>query len=94
MPKLSYISPKATVERSALHGRGLFAVTPIENGEIVAVKGGYIFDRKTRVEMERTLGPAELPVADGLFIDALRPLGQTCSGAGSATVANAAGFSR
>ena len=72
MPKLSYISPKATVERSAIHGRGLFAVTPIENGEIVAVKGGYIFDRKTRVEMERSLGPAELPVADGLFIGPVR----------------------
>jgi uncharacterized protein len=41
MTPLSYISPKATVRDSPIHGRGLFAVEPIARGDIVAIKGGY-----------------------------------------------------
>jgi uncharacterized protein len=71
MPSLSYISPKATVKESPIHGRGLFAVEAIEKGEIVAIKGGYIFDRPTRTEAAELLGPAEIPIADGFFIGPL-----------------------
>src|SRR5215470_13401263 len=38
MPKLSYISPKATVQASSIHGGDLFAIAPI-------VKVGFIFTR-------------------------------------------------
>jgi uncharacterized protein len=71
MPSLSYISPKATVKESAIHGRGLFAVEPIKQGEIVAIKGGYIFDRPTGTEAEALLGPAHITIADGFFIGPL-----------------------
>lgn len=71
MPSLSYISPKATVKESLIHGRGLFAVEPIEKGEIVAIKGGYIFDRHTLTEAEALLGPAHITIADGFFIGPL-----------------------
>ncbi len=49
MASLSYISPKATVHDSAIHGKGLFAIEPIAKGEIVCVKGGYIFNRILRL---------------------------------------------
>lgn len=68
MPDLSYRSPKTTVKASPIQGRGLFALEPIRQGEIVAIKGGYIFDRRTRVEVEQRLGPAEIPIAEDFFI--------------------------
>jgi hypothetical protein len=48
MTPLSYISPKAMVRHSPIHGRELFAVGPILKGDIVAIKGGYIYDRARR----------------------------------------------
>jgi hypothetical protein len=68
MPGLAYLSPKAVVRESPIHGRGLFAREPIARGEIVAIKGGYVFDAATRRAVERELGPAEIAVADGFFI--------------------------
>jgi len=68
MSNLSYRSPKTMVKESPIHGRGLFAREPIAKGEIVAIKGGYVFDLSTRHEVESRLGSAEVPVAEGLFI--------------------------
>lgn len=69
--KLSYISPKAAVRESRIQGRGLFAVQAIEEGETVCVKGGHIFDRERLKEVAARLGPAEIQVADDLFIGPL-----------------------
>lgn len=71
MPNLSYLSPKATVKASPIEGRGLFAVEPMKQGEIVAIKGGYIFDRHTRRDVEKSLGPAEIPITEDFFIGPL-----------------------
>ena len=71
MPSRSYRSPKTTVTHSPIHGRGLFAVEPIKKGEVVAIKGGAIFSRQTRDALEHTLGPAELPIAEDLYIGPL-----------------------
>jgi uncharacterized protein len=68
MTPLSYISPKAIVRDSPIHGRGLFAVEPIARGDIVAIKGGYIYDRARRDTLQPSLGPAEIPIAEGFFI--------------------------
>jgi len=65
---LSYLSPKAVVKSSPIHGRGLFAIGEFRAGEIVCVKGGYVFNRATLEEIAPTLGPAEIQIADGLFI--------------------------
>jgi SET domain-containing protein len=65
---LSYISPKATVRESAIHGRGLFAVAPFARGEIVCVKGGYIFAREKLKELQPQLGAAEIQIGEDLFI--------------------------
>ncbi|HZG51731.1 MAG TPA: SET domain-containing protein-lysine N-methyltransferase [Pyrinomonadaceae bacterium] len=70
---LSYISPKAAVRESPIQGRGLFAVEAIGRDEIVAIKGGHVFDRGTLVEVERTLGAAEIQIGEDLFIGPLAP---------------------
>ncbi len=68
MTDLSWRSPKTRVGESAIQGRGLFAVEPIPVGEIVAVKGGAIFGRAELDALAPRLGPAEIQVAEGLFI--------------------------
>lgn len=65
---LSYLSPKAGVRTSRIHGRGLFALGEFRPGDIVCIKGGYIFDRAALGEIAPALGPAEIQVADDLFI--------------------------
>ena len=71
MPNHSYISPKAEVNESPIHGRGLIARQFIAKGEIVAIKGGYVFDSQTLQDVAKHLGPAEITVADGFFIGPL-----------------------
>jgi uncharacterized protein len=71
MSNLSYISPKAAVRESPIQGRGLFAVEAIASGEIVCIKGGHIFDRETLRRVTTTLGPAEIQIAENLFIGPL-----------------------
>jgi hypothetical protein len=69
---LSYISPKASIRESPIEGRGLFASAGIGRGEVVCVKGGYIFNRTTLDEVQTQLGAAEIQIADDLFIGPLR----------------------
>ena len=68
---LSYISPKAVVRESRIHGRGLFAVEAFERDEIVAVKGGHVFDRRTLAAVAPALGAAEIQIGEDLFIGPL-----------------------
>lgn len=68
MSKLSYISGKARIRRSSIHGKGLFAVGRISAGEVVAAKGGHIFNGSMRARLNKTLGPAEIQIGEDLFI--------------------------
>jgi len=72
MPNLSYISPKAIVQESPIHGRGLFAIAPIAQGGIVCIKGGYILTRAVLNTMPEWYGGADIPIADNLYIGPLR----------------------
>jgi hypothetical protein len=65
---LSYRSPKTDVRNSPIHGKGLFAISAIGQGEIVAVKGGYALPTSAWTELERQLGPAEIQIAEDLFV--------------------------
>ena len=66
--RLSYLSPKVTVKPSPIEGRGLFAVKAIRKSEIVCIKGGHIFDREKLRKISPALGPAEVQIAEDLFI--------------------------
>ena len=68
---LSYLSPKAEVRPSPIHGRGLFATQTFRAGEIVCIKGGHVFDRATLLAIAPALGPAEIQIGDDLFIGPL-----------------------
>ncbi len=65
---LSYRSPKTEVRKSRIQGKGLFADSAIDRGEIVAVKGGYILSASTWNVLEPDLGAAEIQISDNLFI--------------------------
>lgn len=65
---LSYLSPKTVVKKSSIHGRGLFAMADFHKDEIVAVKGGHVIDGGLLAQLQPTLGPAEIQIADDLFI--------------------------
>ncbi|MGH9776516.1 MAG: SET domain-containing protein [Candidatus Acidiferrales bacterium] len=65
----SYISPKARKGRkSGIAGRGLFAVHPIRKGEIVAIKGGHIIDRKSLRRRIRSIGDSYIQIDDNFFL--------------------------
>jgi SET domain-containing protein len=68
MTPASYLSPKTEVRSSPIQGRGLFAIADIVKNEIVAVKGGHIVTRDQLRELTPRLGPAEVQIADDLFI--------------------------
>jgi SET domain-containing protein len=69
MLPLSYLSPKAEVRESEIHGRGLFALGDIAKDEIVAVKGGHIVGKEMlRERIAPRLGPVEIQINDDLFI--------------------------
>ena len=70
MKGLSYLSPKVEVRESPIQGRGLFARAAIAPDEVVAVKGGYVFDGRTLAELD--LGPAEIQIGEDLYIGPLR----------------------
>jgi SET domain-containing protein len=70
---LSYISPKAAIGASTIHGRGLFAVEEFSAGEIVCVKGGHVFTRPVLEKITPVLGSAEIQIADDLFIGPIHP---------------------
>lgn len=41
----SYLTNKAEVRENGIEGRGAFAIAPINKGEIVFIKGGYILSK-------------------------------------------------
>ena len=73
MAALTYRSPKTEARPSPIHGTGLFATESIGAGEIVAVKGGYVLTGSQWAALEPALGPAEIQIADDLFIAPVHP---------------------
>jgi uncharacterized protein len=68
----SYITPKARKgAASAIEGRGLVAVEPIEAGELVAIKGGHIVTTAALHSLPERLQNSEIQIADGFHLVAL-----------------------
>jgi hypothetical protein len=70
---VSFLSRKTEVRPSPIHGRGLFARRAIGKGEIVAIKGGNIFDREALLRLSPVLGPAEIQIAEDMYIGPSTP---------------------
>jgi uncharacterized protein len=69
---LTWISAKAAKQPSRIQGRGLGASERIPKGELVAVKGGYVYGWDMHRQVEAQFGPADVQIDDGLFIGPLR----------------------
>jgi uncharacterized protein len=68
----SYITPKARKGgASAISGRGLQALAPIAQDEIVAIKGGHIVDTATLRALPERLQNSDVQIADGFHLVAL-----------------------
>ncbi|WP_395372961.1 SET domain-containing protein [Marinicella sp. W31] len=69
MNNLSFLSAKTKKKDSGTHGIGLFAIEDIAQGEVVAVKGGYIMSRDEWNRIESSVGEAaEIQLSDTLVI--------------------------
>ena len=66
----SYLSPKTRVGPSPIEGRGLFARRRIRKGEIVAIKGGHVYDARTLARVKTRVAVSYIQIADGFFIGA------------------------
>jgi uncharacterized protein len=64
----SYRSPKTEVRTSGTHGRGLFAVRPLREGEIVSIRGGHILPRRAPRRGQRRPAGWGYPIADGFVL--------------------------
>ena len=68
----SFISPKAVKGGpSGIEGRGLVAVAPIAQDEIVAIKGGHLVDTATLDALPERLRDTDVQVADDVHLAAL-----------------------
>ncbi|GHT06936.1 SET domain-containing protein-lysine N-methyltransferase [Bacteroidia bacterium] len=70
----SVLSTKLDIRESIIHGKGAFAKEKICKGEVVAVKGGRILNRKEMVNLD-ILGTIDSywPLDDNYFLAALNP---------------------
>ena len=67
----SYLSPKTRIARSPIHGRGLFASKAVRKGEIVAIKGGHVLDRRTLRRVRRRIAESYVQIDDEFYIGAV-----------------------
>lgn len=64
----SWLSPKARICPVGEHGRGAFAVVPIDAGETVAAFGGYVVDRETLARQPEDRVSRSIQIADDLYL--------------------------
>lgn len=68
----SYITRKAKVRKSHIHGFGLFAVKLIKSGEIVAIKGGHIIREKMEERVPAAKDESYIQIEDKFYIGPIR----------------------
>jgi SET domain-containing protein len=66
----TYLSPKTRVGPSPIEGKGLFARRRIRRGEIVAIKGGHVYDARTLARVKGRIAASYIQIADGFFLGA------------------------
>ncbi|PYN45370.1 MAG: hypothetical protein DMD95_08460 [Candidatus Rokuibacteriota bacterium] len=67
----SYLSPKTQVGESRIEGKGLFARRRIRKDEVVAIKGGHVYDARMLAKVKERVAVSYVQIADGFFIGAL-----------------------
>jgi hypothetical protein len=69
----SYLSPKTRIAKSRIEGNGLFARRAIRKGEVVAIKGGHVYDARTLAKVKGRIAVSYLQIADGFYMGARTP---------------------
>ncbi|MDH5656313.1 MAG: S-adenosylmethionine decarboxylase [Spirochaetia bacterium] len=64
----SYLTHKASIENRGIEGRGIFAIHPIEKGEVVAIRGGEIVSRDEYFLLSSDIRGVGLQVDENLYI--------------------------
>jgi SET domain-containing protein len=67
----SYLSKKTAIRKSLIHGYGLFARTSMKKDELIAVKGGHIFDIALLRKIEDGIEDSYIQIENNLFIGAI-----------------------
>lgn len=62
----SWMSPKVDIRESTIHGRGMFAASPLSAGEAVVVWGGALVDREAAA-LARSEGKLVMQLDDNLY---------------------------
>ena len=69
MSAQSWISPKTEKGLpSKISGKGFFAKEDIDKGEIVAVKGGHLVDKKTLEDKRDVIQDSEMQITDDIWM--------------------------
>lgn len=62
-----WLDPRIEIRPSPLHGKGMFAIGPIREGEVVAIWGGKYFVSKDKVEIAKQGGKKVQQIDDDVF---------------------------
>lgn len=68
----SYLSPKTRMKKSAIEGRGPFAIKLIKRNEIVFIKSGHIIDLETLKKIKHLIGDSYFQIDDNFVIGPLK----------------------
>jgi len=68
----SFISLKAEIKTSNIQGKGLFAKENINKDEVVAIKGGHIFDAKTLDQIVEDIEESYIQIEHNFYIGAIK----------------------
>jgi uncharacterized protein len=67
IPPLSWIDPRIEVRSSPIHGKGIFATAPIQQGEVVIVWGGTLFTPED-IQAGKAAEHSYAAIRDGIFL--------------------------
>lgn len=65
----SLMSPKVSIQKSQIHGLGIFAIELIKQGEILLIKGGHIVIKSELISSDKI--NSYLPIDDNYYIGAV-----------------------
>lgn len=64
----SYLAPHLEARQVADKGYGVFALEPIQKGDLIAIWGGSVYTQAGFAELDETLRGLSVQIAEGLFL--------------------------
>jgi hypothetical protein len=70
-PASSWINGKLSRVEAKIHGIGLVAISPVRQGELLAIRGGTLVTAATAMERQSELQGTEMQISDDLYLAGL-----------------------